>query len=341
MNRGWTDDGKIWEKETDNCNAPGDADIQDFYTNYNRKGLTYLEQHLDLQKYLSYRCILEAVHHYDVYAEKNYYYFHNADTGLWEVFPWDLDLTFGSDHGNGQEPFRDFVVGDISSRTPRDGKYAKEFRNRLREIVQLLYNEEVLFPILDQRYALIAEIAAADLDRWDLFQPPDRRDAYGRYKPLDQRLAQMKDWIRQRIHTTYNDNGNDGIHYILALEKMAEDAGIPETPMISASPMNVYQPKGKATFVASPFKDPQNDTHLASRWMATESGQLEVEPNWDSGETQEFRNQLTLDLHLFQPGKTYRLRVKYLDATGRWSYWSAPLEFIMDKDTAVLDWGVR
>ena len=338
MNRNWTADGKVWEKETNNC-PPGDADIQTFYNGYHRQGLNYLEQNLDLERYFSYRSILEAIHHYDIYAEKNYYYLHNAGTDRWEVLPWDLDLTFGSDHGDGAEPFRDLVVGVLSSRLrPREAPYTPAFRNRLREILQLLYNEATLFPLLDRWRDLISEIAAADLDRWDLFQPPDAPASKSRYRPLDDRLQEMKDWIHQRIHTTYTDRNNQNAgEYILNLIELAQDNDIPATPRLLDLPTGAALPPGLVTFRASAYTDPNGDAHTASRWINTASGHLEIEPDLDSGETTEHLEDFTIHLGLLRPG-AYRVRVKYLDQTGRWSFWSDPLEFTVTPPVSVEDW---
>lgn len=48
MNRGWTVDGNIWEKETNQCDPAGEADIEHFYNGYNRLRLPFLERALDI-----------------------------------------------------------------------------------------------------------------------------------------------------------------------------------------------------------------------------------------------------------------------------------------------------
>lgn len=338
MNRNWTVDGKVWEKETNSCDPADDSDIERFYNAYNSVGIRYLERNLDIDKYLSYRCILEAIHHYDVYAEKNYYYLHNADTGLWEVAPWDLDLTFGADHGTGREPFRDMVVGDLSSRTPREGPYAVQYKNRLREILQLLYNEDILFPLLDSWRDLIIEIARADLDRWDRFRPPDAEPEKSRYKPLDVRLEDMKDWIRRRIHETYTDNNNGPPQYVVNLIEMADDPDIPAAPSIEAPGGASAFPPEETVFRSSRFASPAGNAHAASRWIVTREGRLEIEPDWDSGVTAEHLESIPVHLGLFNPGERLRLRVRHLDDSGRWSAWSEPLGIAVAGDAAVGGW---
>ncbi len=335
MNRGWTVDGKIWEKETNNCNPADDADIREFYNGYHRSGTDYLRRHLDIPNYLSYRSILEAIHHYDVYAEKNYYYLNNVETGLWEVWPWDLDITFGSDHGNGKEPFRDLIVGDVVFER-REGPYATEYRNRLREICQLLYNEEVLFPKLDQARDLIVELAAADRDRWDNFKPLDAPPHKAHYKSLDERLEEMKAWIRKRIQTDYTDgNGNR----VYSLEKMYEDPDIPNQPRVVQPDSEVPVPQGELIFSSSPFSDPNSDSELAAiRWIVKEEGGNELEPDWSYERAGDEAMTVEIPASLLQSGILYRCRVRHKDQTGRWSFWSEPQSFILQTDTGVENW---
>lgn len=331
MHRGWTGTNKIWEKETNNCNPPDDSDIEEFYQGYHgRKAQEFLERHLDIEKYLSYRCILEAIHHYDVYAEKNYYYMRNGATGLWQVLPWDLDITFGSDHGDGSEPFRDILIGDLFRFRPQEEKYATAFRNRLREILQLLYNEDVFFPVLDKWRDLIIEIARADLDRWDLFKPADAEPGKSRYKPLDVRLEEMKEWIRNRI---------DDDRRTLDLLEIAHDENIPHTPSIVSPQSNsTFKTNDTITFHSSEYFDPNNDFHVASRWIITEEGGFEIQPNWDSNTTQHNKMSITINLKDFQPGMAYHARIKHLDATNRWSHWSEPVHFNINKPVNVPEW---
>src|SRR5690606_6783987 len=92
-------------------------------------------QNLDLGSYYSYRSIVEAVHHYDIGYGKNYNYYHNPETDQWSVIPWDLDLTWDDAmFGDGNEPFKSRV---LSKQT-----FEQEYQNRLRELRDLLYNEE-------------------------------------------------------------------------------------------------------------------------------------------------------------------------------------------------------
>jgi hypothetical protein len=53
----------------------------------------------------------------------------------------------------------------------------------------------------------------------------------------------------------------------------------------------------------------------------------EIEPLWTSTELTSFNRRVAIPPAYVQPGHTYRVRVKFKDNSGRWSRWSAPVEF--------------
>jgi hypothetical protein len=271
-----------------------------------------------------------------VYAEKNYYYLNNVETGLWEVLPWDIDITFGSDHGNGNEPFRDLIVGNLGTRRPSPGPYATQFRNRLREICQLLYNEQVLFPILDGTRDLIVELAAADRDRWDNFTPLDSSPAKAHYKSLDERLAEMKAWIGKRIHQDYTD-GN-GV-FVMSLENVYADPEIPLQPTVLSPKDGEEVVQGRLNLSCSSFADPNpNSTLRTVRWIITRQGGNELKPDWSAERPGDAGMKLEVPANVLGSGIAYQCRVRHQDETGRWSFWSQPVTFTLRPDTGIADW---
>ena len=54
----------------------------------------------------------------------------------------------------------------------------------------------------------------------------------------------------------------------------------------------------------------------------------EVEQHWTSDPIAPFANQIRMPLTATAPGQTYRARVRHKDANGRWSRWSAPVQFV-------------
>jgi hypothetical protein len=59
----------------------------------------------------------------------------------------------------------------------------------------------------------------------------------------------------------------------------------------------------------------------------TQPGKLEIHPLWESEELTAFQNQITIPPAVVTAGHTYRVRVRMKDNTGRWSHWSAPVQF--------------
>ena len=53
----------------------------------------------------------------------------------------------------------------------------------------------------------------------------------------------------------------------------------------------------------------------------------EITTIWES-ETPTFVADLALPSSVAVPGHAYRVRVRMKDTTGRWSHWSAPVEFV-------------
>jgi len=63
-----------------------------------RQSESWWSTNVDLPRYYNYRSILECIHHYDLDAGKNYFYFLPADSSRWIVIPWDIDLSWGDEN---------------------------------------------------------------------------------------------------------------------------------------------------------------------------------------------------------------------------------------------------
>ena len=227
---------------------------------------------LDLDKYYSYRSIVEAIHHYDIAYGKNYFYYLNPDTDIWSVLPWDLDLTWHNDqYGNGHEPFWNRVL-PISV-------FNIDYQSRMREIQDLLYNSEQMNQMLDEFAALIdntdgtPSMVDADRAMWD-YNPIMTNLSYvheyqageGKFYELvsprnfPNMVQYMKNYVASRsawIDTT-----------------IINDSAIPNKPTITYSGTAGY-PVNDLTFTSSAFSDPQGSgTFEAMKWRIAE-----VEPN--------------------------------------------------------------
>ena len=121
------------------------SDVSSFISSY--RGRSPSEQwwrsNLNIEKYLSYRTVVESIHHYDIAYGKNYYYYHNPESGKFEVLPWDLDLTFANNmYGNGNHDFK--------SKVAENSAFNTDYQNRVREVLDLLFNRDEGDKLVDE-----------------------------------------------------------------------------------------------------------------------------------------------------------------------------------------------
>ncbi|RYD41417.1 MAG: hypothetical protein EOP83_33930, partial [Verrucomicrobiaceae bacterium] len=119
----------------------------------------------------------------------------------------------------------------------------------------------------------------------------------------------------------------------------AADALIPNRPVATATGDPSFPTSG-LTFTSSAFSDPQGaGTYAKTQWrMAEISGpgingyvagtprKYEIHSIWTQ-ESTATPGSVTIPYGIATPGKTYRVRVRHQDNTGRWSRWSAPAQF--------------
>ena len=116
---------------------------------------SWWRQNMDLPRYYSYRTVVEGIHHYDIGYGKNYFYYLNPDTQKWATLPWDLDLTWaGNMYGNGNDPFKGKVLGK--------SVFKVEYGNRAREILDLLFNDDEGYRLIDEFAAIIDKPSGSD-----------------------------------------------------------------------------------------------------------------------------------------------------------------------------------
>jgi len=121
----------------------------------------------------------------------------------------------------------------------------------------------------------------------------------------------------------------------------SEEDNIPNRPFISYIGPSGY-PIDNLTFSNSSFSDPNgNNTFAAFEWRVGEYSdpnnpvydtkcrpRYEIEDIWVSGEINNQLNSFTIDGRDLKPGRTYKVRMRYKDYTGRWGHWSDPVSFV-------------
>ncbi|HEX2972152.1 MAG TPA: lamin tail domain-containing protein, partial [Tepidisphaeraceae bacterium] len=324
------------------------SDLINFTNTYQYSATTdqWWRDNLDLEEYYNYRAMVEAIHHWDIGFGKNYFYYHNPETNKWEVLPWDLDLTWTTTYepgGGDNEPFKSPVLSRST--------FAVEYRNRLREIRDLLFNADQIGQLIDEYVAMVdspspgASMVDADRAMWDY--NPIMSSSYVNPSKAGQgrfyQAASTRDFrgMAQRLKTYVTTRGS-------YLDNIAADSQIPNKPSISYAGTAGYPVDG-LTFRSSAFSD-STGSFAAMKWRiaeVTDSSAPAYDPNaprkseinatWESAELTTFNNTMTIPAAvvedgktrvILEAGKTYRVRVRMKDSTGRWSKWSDAIQFV-------------
>ncbi len=295
----------------------------------------------DLESYYSYRAIVEAIHHYDIdeSAGKNYFYYHNPETGSGALHAWDLDLTWANNmYGGGDEPFRDRVL-------PRP-EFAVEYRNRVREIRDLLYNPEQTGLLIDEIASNIytpGQPSWVDADRamWDYnpilassYVNPGKA-GHGRF--YQQAATDDFPGMMQILKNYVQSRGQ-----FMDTNILTDENQIPQKPTINYTGA-ANHPADGLTFTNSAFTS-GNSTFKALEWRIAEVTDInnpnydplapkayEITPAWESGVITTFSSNMTVPGDNLSPGQTYRVRgCDIRISAGRWSHWSNASQFIVD-----------
>lgn len=335
-------DGNLYKMEDgtgtlNNLSPYGPTDKSDLtaffhYASYSTPDAWY-RTNLNLDWYYAYKTIVEGIHHYDIAQGKNYFYFHNPDTGIWSVHPWDTDLTWANNmYGTGQEPFSTYVLGRAN--------FLLEYKNKIREIRDLLFNTNEAWQVIDEHAQLLRgptnspTFLDADRAMWDynprmaggwkagtglFYAWPEK----GVTKDFSGCIQLMKNYVTNRA---------------AILDKTAPDTGIPTTPVITYSGLTNH-PLNRLSFKCSAYAGSKNfaamnwrigevfDTSAPS-YDPTEPRPYEITTIWQSGELSTYASGITIPADALKVGHAYRARVRVKDAGGNWSHWSQPAQFI-------------
>jgi hypothetical protein len=321
------------------------SDLIAFKTTYQSgtQSAAWWDANLDLEQYYSYRSIVEAIHHYDIGDGKNYFYFHNPESGKWEVIPWDVDLTWANNmYGSGAEPFKNRVLAIA--------QYLLAYRNRMREVRDLLFNAEQVGLMVNETAQFVytpGQPSPVDADRamWDynpilasLHTNPSKA-GQGRYyaggdgNPATGSFAGMMQLVKNYATTR-------GAWIDANILTAGDEAIIPHKPTISYVGAPGYPGEG-LDFATSAFSDPNGSAFAKIEWRIGEVSNpntpgfdanapwiYEADAVWESGEISTYASSVAVPYGALEAGHTYRARVRMQDSTGRWSHWSAPLEFV-------------
>lgn len=364
-------DGNLYKMEAgtgepNNLGPDGPTDSSDlnaFLSTYNGtpQSESWWRSNLNLDAYFSYQAVVQAIHHYDIADGKNYFYYRHPEEQRWTVLPWDLDLTWAdnmyrSGQQGGDEPFKSRVLSNFSG-TPRFPAIAREFRNRVREFRDLLWNEDEAYRLIDEyarRLRGTNDVSFIDADRaqWDfnpvlgnpqISQPSKAgQGRFYRFTPYTG-ISRTFDGAVQimKRYVTYRGQDPD-----FSLDTISAEPDRPLRPtLVSQGPPNF--PANQLRFARDTY---QGSAALKSvRWRVAEISRMdhpsyqpdqpmayEINATWDSGEQPDSSAEIAVPSGVVQVGRLYRARVRYTDQEGRTSNWSPPVEFTVgEPDQAV------
>ena len=338
-------DGNLYKMEggTGELNNQGStavtdkSDLNTYLSRYKgNPSENWWRQNMDLPRYYSYRTIVEGIHHYDIGYGKNYFYYLNPETQRWSTLPWDLDLTWANNmYGNGNDPFKSKVLGK--------SVFKLEYGNRAREILDLLFNDDEGYRLIDEFAAIIDEptgrlpsIVDADRAMWDTHpimssgKVNGGKAGKGRFyqkagtKDFPGMVKIMKNYIRSRRN--------------FILKSAARDTKHPNQPTITyvgsdSHPVNglrfrssAYSGRG-GKFARMKWRLAEVSAPDAPPYDPAQPRPYEINATWESDVLDKFTREIALPSGLAKVGHWYRARVRMLDDTQRWSHWSEPVEF--------------
>ncbi|HUR46186.1 MAG TPA: CotH kinase family protein [Candidatus Saccharimonadales bacterium] len=304
-------------------------DVFSFVAGYARpQDEAWWRRNVDLPKYFSYRSIVECVHHYDIAAGKNYFYYFNGALQRWTVLPWDVDLTWRDNmYGTGREPFQRAGLLSLP-------QLQVEYQNRFREIRDLLYNPEQTGLLLDEIAAVIADPAGgpsfvqADRAKWDhhpimasrwtspakagqgrFYQGSPTRDFRGMIQTMKDYIVSRGRWCDQNLLTDHAIAPTPSIH----------TRGAPD---LTKPALELDATFAGATPAQATFEWRVAEVTRGSITKPLRPAKYEIEARWQRPGPASFE----VPSRLFEKGHTYRIRVRAFDSTFRSSHWSEPIQ---------------
>lgn len=323
-----------------------------------------MEKFVNMPLWYKYNAVQEAIRHYDIFIEptgrhrvKNlYWYFHpgalNPDgsrvnpLGQCWFMPYDWDASFGPNWNSGYDFVNNAIYnrnafpdsptwGTVQLRTPMQIQH----RNAFREFRDLVFHRNEtggrgpVDDILDDASATLASFWEADAARW-----PGTTAGSASWRSMPSKVDDMKAFCFTGWSTIGGEPvvGPGGRAAYLDSISDALDAG-----QLGATPAATYTgatgfPLDGLAFSASAFSDPQDGTNFtAIQWRAGEIAAptattdriYEAVAVWDSGELAGPATTIAVPGNVLREGRTYRVRVRFKDSSGRFTHWSAPVEF--------------
>ncbi|NWK57521.1 lamin tail domain-containing protein [Verrucomicrobiaceae bacterium N1E253] len=320
------------------------SDLSAFITGYkSTNSAQWWADNLELPVYYTWNTLNLALNNSDLRKEQNVIYWHNSETDRWHPSIWDVDLLFEDAQHHNRDPY---AWWEDLHRSLDHPEYFIAYQNRVRELQDLLLWNGQYDRSVDEIVTLLSgsssgtttnTLVDANQAMWN--QHPRKRYQGNWYRIEGSSywngFADMANYMRD-----FPKPGSFGGDQLESKSQANADSSIPGTPSISYHGTPGH-PTSNITLESSSFQS--NGGQVAqiqwrvgeiydpnlSHYTPGDPWKYEITPVWESGSAAWDGNtrQIQVPPSQLKVGKTYRARVRHQDQTGRWSRWSAPLEF--------------
>ena len=322
----------------------GTTDVNSFISTKRRtQPLTWWEENTNLAGYYNYKIGTTLINNTDLRSEWNCLYYlrpeieGDPNSGKWEMFPWDLDLTWES-----KFHIRSESVWENWQNVFRYADAKTDFENRSREVWDLLCDSGEGAKVVEEMSLFlegdgVTRIVEANQAMWDYHPRKSKKGIWYRNNPKlssskrnwEGLVGYMKDFVSP---------GGYGANRLIN-EKADTNSRIPRKPMITPLGDPSF-PTDDIRFRSSSFSG--NGTSFSSmQWRlgeitdpespefdANQPWVYEINSVWESEEINNFQSSVQVPTSVVRVGRTYRARVRHLGSSGQWSHWSAPIQFV-------------
>lgn len=108
-------------------------------------------RYLNIRQYLTYHAVCSIINNVDGLTN-NFYLYRSAAGKPYEIIPWDFDKSFFS-----SEPMGLYGDSDIIRKLFADQECYRIYKEIVSNLLETVFTEEYLFPIIDSAYAAIRE----------------------------------------------------------------------------------------------------------------------------------------------------------------------------------------
>ncbi|MCC7375285.1 MAG: CotH kinase family protein [Verrucomicrobiales bacterium] len=337
------------------------SDLRDFFERMTGSPTEeWWRHHLDVPAFNSFHAMNRVLGNVDLRPDGNYYLYHRPDD-RWVVLPHDLDMMFiPRTHWPGTMQAVDCL--DFPALRLEYRNRAREIIDLFCSDAQPAGGQ--IGQLVTELSRFVAPPGQsrtwAELDEamWNWHPASQTQGEFNVDPCRDRRFGGS--WIRRlsrpdfagfcqyilhygtdtRPEKNYRPNDGDQRGYGFGfLQFEARDNEIPDQPMIRAAEGSGTT-GGIPKFTVTPFASPKGRPFRSIQWRVAEiraegipgydgkgPWRYELEETWASGPVTRESTEFRLDSAVCQPGRTYRIRARYADTTGRCSHWSEPATF--------------